>query len=237
MWVEWVDMAVPNAAISLTLEAWTVSPHAAANNRLVATDTLVFYPFQSVVVALTGEQWSIGTDQITQTGTYVLAAQIRDAGYNVYFADEDEVASEFETVARGYGVAYDNVGNQIVGNGVRQVAIFGHSHGGGSTYDLASRLDQNRATLGTFTIPFTGYMDALGNQTNVFMDPELRRPPGTAFHTNVYQTTGVLHGDRVLAADDNFDVTGRPGMTHADLDDDPFVHEILRTRVFGKVEP
>jgi hypothetical protein len=228
LWVEWADMTVPNASVILNLEVWTVSPHAAANNRLVATDTLVFYPFRSVVVALTGEQWSTGSDPITDSGVYTIASTLRDEGYSVWFADEDGVDSS------GAGDVYDNVVRQIQGNAITQTAVFGHSHGGGSTHDLTMLLNNNRAAIGTFTIPFTGYLDAIGNISNVYVLAETRRPP-TEFHTNIYQTNGALDGGYVDGADDNFDVTGRPGMTHSDLDDDLFVQDVILQRVFGKV--
>jgi hypothetical protein len=100
---------------------------------------------------------------------------------------------------------------------------------------LAVRLDNNRAGIGTFTIPFTGYLDAIGNISNVYVLAETRRPP-TQFHTNIYQTNGSLDGAHVDGAEDNFDVTTRPGMTHGDLDDDLFVQDIIFQRVLGKVQ-
>jgi hypothetical protein len=45
-----------------------------------------------------------------------------------------------------------------------------------------------------------------------------------------------LDGGYVSGAEDNFDVTNRAGMTHGDLDDDPFVQDIIMQRVLGKVQ-
>ena len=71
-------------------------------------------------------------------------------------------------------------------------AIFGYSHGGGSTYDLCNRLDANRAAIGTFSINFTSYVDGIENDSTIDTDMELRRPPTTNFHANHYQS-GSFH--------------------------------------------
>ena len=44
---------------------------------------------------------------------------------------------------------------------VSEIGIFGHSHGGGSTYNLADRLNDRRGAIGGFTIPFKSYVDAI----------------------------------------------------------------------------
>ena len=51
--------------------------------------------------------------------------------------------------------------------GIGIVSIFGYSHGGGSTHDLAERLDINRGSLGTFTMPYTAYIDGISNSSDI----------------------------------------------------------------------
>lgn len=100
--------------------------------------------------------------------------------------DEDEVSRD------GSGNVYDDIVNALQTRSVEELAIFGYSHGGGSTYDLCNRLDANRAAIGTFSINFTSYVDGIENDSTIDTDMELRRPPTTNFHANHYQS-GSFH--------------------------------------------
>jgi hypothetical protein len=94
--------------------------------------------------------------------------------------------------AAGAGAAYNEIVSAIQNRSVTEVAIFGYSHGGGSTHDLSNRLHGNRGQIGTFTIVFTSYVDAVRNGSNQDIRQETRRPPGSQYHINHYQH-GVLN--------------------------------------------
>jgi hypothetical protein len=91
--------------------------------------------------------------------------------------------------------------------------MFGFSHGGGSIYDLANLLDQNRASIGAFTIVYTAYIDGLENDSSADLDSEVRLPPTTAFHVNYYQRNFFsfgIWGNSVPGADIDVNVTQQP---------------------------
>ena len=107
--------------------------------------------------------------------------------------------------ANGAGSVYNEIVSAIQECQISQVAIFGYSHGGGSTHDLAERLDDN--VIGNFTISYTAYIDAVG-QDFPFADQERERPPGTDFHANYYQPNGAfeLGGGPIDPPGANFEV-------------------------------
>jgi len=87
----------------------------------------------------------------------------------------------------GAGAVYDEVANAIANRGVTELASFGFSHGGGSTYDLCDRLSTVGMGLPSHTIEFTSYTDGVQNDSDLDMDMELRRPIGSAYHANHFQ--------------------------------------------------
>jgi len=144
-------------------------------------DRLVFHAFQSLVVALGGESQVPQVPVDPNHGTFVLAIELYERGYDVLMRDEDEVDSS------GAGPVYTEVVNAIQHRAVGELGIFGYSHGGGSTYDLCDRLNTFRAGIGTFAIPFTSYVDGVENDSDFDVDMELRKPPTSAHHVNHYQ--------------------------------------------------
>lgn len=114
-------------------------------------------------------------------GTFQVAIELYERGYDVLMRDEDEVAAD------GAGPVYTAIVNAIQHRSVGELAIFGYSHGGGSTFDLCERLNTFRATIGTFTIGLTSYVDGVQNDSDVDLDRELRKPPSSAYHANHYQ--------------------------------------------------
>jgi len=144
-------------------------------------DRLLFHAFQGLVVALGGEDQVPGLPLDPNHGTYVVATELYELGYDVLMRDEDQVGAD------GSGAVYTEVVNAIQQRGVSELAVFGYSHGGGSTHDLAERLDLFRGSIGTFTLEFTSYVDGVQNDSDVDLDRELRRPPASAFHANHYQ--------------------------------------------------
>jgi hypothetical protein len=170
LWVEWALAQHGDATLSL--------------EPLVATyalDSLRFHTFHSIVMALGGESQVPSVPVDPNHGTFVVGIDFYNQGYDVHMHDEDDVT------ANGSGSVYDEVVNAIANRMVDKVSIFGYSHGGGSTYDLSERLDNNRAGIGVFEIVVTSYVDSVQNDSDFDVDQELRRPPSTGYHANHYQ--------------------------------------------------
>lgn len=213
LWVEWATAA--HGAAELHIESPAL--HA-------PKDTLLFHSFQSIVIALGGENQVPTDPPDPNAGTFVAAQALYRAGYDVHMFDEDGVS------ANGSGVVFNEAATAIRERGVGSVAIFGYSHGGGSTYDLAELLDLSRPALGVFEIEYTSYVDSVSNNSDFDTAQELRRPPSTAFHLNHYQR-GVFVEDLGLdggpVPDSNpppsgLDVETTPwgvGATHFEVDD------------------
>ena len=203
-----------------------LAARAAAGGPPVAADAVRFTPFTSVVIALGGEN-QVPADpplEPANHGTFQLAITLFRLGYDVHMYDEDVVP------ANGLGAAYNEVVGAIQRRQVSRVAIYGYSHGGGSTNDLARRLDANRATIGAFSLDFTAYVDGIDNDSDIDIDPESALPPTTGFHANYYQHPGCgflqLCGGPVAGADLNVNVTATPwgaSLTHFTVDDAPDV--------------
>lgn len=170
LWVEWPSAPSGLAALELRTLA-----------RDARLDRLVFHAFQGLVVALGGEGQTPGIPLDPNHGTFVVATELYARGYDVLMRDEDEV------VADGSGPVYTEVVNAIQHRAVGQLAVFGYSHGGGSTHDLCERLDTNRATIGSFAIGFTAYVDGVENDSDTDLAQELRKPPSSGYHSNHYQ--------------------------------------------------
>jgi len=138
---------------------------------------------------------------------------------------------------------YDVIVNAINNQGISNVAIMGYSQGGGATYDLAWRLNENvraGATLNDitnpFSVPFTAYIDAIKDQDLVEED---RRPPLSAFHVNQYQQntgiTGLYIRGGPTGGDDDIDVSYIPGVIHSNIDDQRIVLDFLKMRWNQKI--
>lgn len=141
LWTEWAD---PSAGVA-TLMVEPVSTS-------VIKDSVTFHTFDHIVMALGGEDQVPVSPPDANLGTFVVAVDLYQAGFDVHMFDEDVVAAD------GIGQAYDETVTAIRDRGVSQAAIYGYSHGGGSTFDLADRLDVNRAAIGVFEIRF-GFAD------------------------------------------------------------------------------
>jgi len=170
LWVEWIGSGHGLA----DLELRPVGSGAAA-------DVLRFHSFRSIVMALGGENQVPLVPVDPNHGTFLVAIDLYGLGYDVHMYDEDDVGPT------GAGPVYDEVVRAIQTRGVTEVVIFGYSHGGGSTHDLSELLDANRGGIGTFSIPYTSYVDGIDNSSNISTAPELRLPPSSAYHVNQYQ--------------------------------------------------
>jgi hypothetical protein len=166
---------------------WTAATHGLAELDLavaepdIVLDRLTFHTFRSIVLALGGEGQVPVVPVDPNHGSFVLGKSLYEQGFDVHAYDEDAVAAD------GSGTVYDEVVNAIQNRGVLEVASFGYSHGGGSTHDLVERLDVNRVAIGTFSVPFTSYVDGVENDSDLDTDRELRIPPTAAYHANHYQ--------------------------------------------------
>jgi hypothetical protein len=224
VWVEW-SAAAPGLA--------TLALRALAPER--AVDRLEFHAFGGLVVALGGEGQSPGLPLDPNHGTFVAATELYERGWDVLMRDEDDV------FANGSGPVYAEVVNAIQHRAVAELAIFGYSHGGGSTYDLCARLDTFRATIGTFSIAFTSYVDGVQNSSDFDTDMELRRPIASAYHANHFQVGSFadffLDGGPVPTSappPSGLNVEATPwgaGATHFLVDDYSLVGAFLRTNL------
>ena len=170
LWVEWQSVAHGLADLLLVPAAGTGS-----------VDRVAFHSFHTIVFALGGEDQVPSSPVDPNHGTYLVGRALYRLGYDVHLYDEDNVSPT------GAGAVYNEASTAIRDRAVESVVSFGYSHGGGSTYDLSERLDSNRATLGTFDIPFTSYVDGVENDSDFDIQQERRFPPGSAYHANHYQ--------------------------------------------------
>ncbi len=170
LWVEW--QSTTHGLADLHVEPLDVA---------APLDTLRFHTLRGIVMALGGEGQVPSVPVDPNHGTFVVATSLYGQGFDVHIHDEDGVAAD------GSGPVYNEVVNAIQSRLVEEVSVFGYSHGGGSTYDLADRLDVNRAGIGVFEIVFTSYVDSVENDSDIDTAMELRRPPSTFYHANHYQ--------------------------------------------------
>lgn len=117
-------------------------------------------------------------------GVFIVALDLYTNGFDVHMYDESSLSND------GTGVPYTEVTNAIARRSVSKVEIFGYSYGGDATHDLAKRLNDNRASIGLFTISYSSYVDAIARP---FWASQTERPPGSLYHANYYQTRNNPH--------------------------------------------
>lgn len=231
LWVEWASAS--HGIADLELETF---------DGALTLDAVTLHTFQSILMALGGEGQPTSVPVDPNHGTFVVGRALYAAGYDVFMYDEDNVGSD------GSGAVFNEVVDAVGQRGVDRVAIFGYSHGGGSTYDLADRLDAQRAGIGNFEIEFTSYVDGVGNNSDVDTSMETRRPPSTGLHANHYQH-GTLFEDFFLdggpvtnsiPAPTGLDVETTPwgsGCTHFEVDDFVQVRSFIELNLMGAMLP
>jgi cysteine-rich repeat protein len=211
----WVENA--GGAATLRLEA-----RRAGGGETVAADEADFFPFTSILIALGGESQTPSDPPSGNYGTFGMARTLYGMGYDIHMYNEDTIGGD------GAGIPYDEVVGAVRDRGVNAVAIFGYSHGGGSTYDMADRLDVNRGSIGSFAIAYTAYVDGIRNSSDINILSETRRPP-SAYHVNYYQRNELfIRGDSVPGAEVNVNVNNTPwggGLDHGAIDDHPNVKD------------
>ena len=228
LWVEWTGVAGAHPELGLLVPEIDLE-----------LDRLRFHAFTGAVAALGGEGQVPSLPVDPNHGTFLVATELHELGWDVWMHDEDDVT------ANGSGRVYDELVNAIRHRGVSELAIFGYSHGGGSTYDLCERLDTFRAGIGTFSIPFTSYVDGVQNDSDIDVDMELRKPISSLFHVNHYQHGTLadffLDGGPVPAsfpAPSGLDVETvfwGVGATHFLVDDYTQVRETILTELEARV--
>lgn len=230
IWIEWA--APVHGVAELHLE-----PYAGA----YALDTLSFHTFRSIVVALGGENQEPTVPVDPNHGTFAVATALYGRGFDAHLYDEDDVGPD------GLGPVFIEVVSAISNRLVDEVSIFGYSHGGGSTYDLAERLDNDRPGIGAFEIVATSYADAVENDSDFDVAQESRRPPATAYHANLYQVGSFadffLDGGPVAGSDPspnglNVETTvWGSGATHFQVDDFAEVRSFIEVNLAGRLTP
>lgn len=237
LYVEWAKddgTDAPDALLTL------VRRDAAGTEKDV--DTIRFRPFNSITIALGGELALAEYDPSkSKNGAFQIADELYQRGFNIYKFDEDKVPLVIG--AAGPGVVYDLIKTSSLAHDIKDIAIFGHSHGGGATYLLATRIMSSAAALGSPKIVFTGYIDAIrkGEAT-----AQTEKPPGTAYHVNLYQTRdAVLRGASVAGSNVDINVnevhpvTGKaPGVPvdHGTIDNHIVVRERMTSEIVSRVK-
>jgi len=235
---------VPISFTSSLMAVWIENPNGGvADLELVAKDSLGndvsadkvhFYPFTSVVIALGGETQDPPTtlEIDANYGTFQIAIDLYQQGYDVHMYNENVVEDEVNG-----GAAFAEVTNAVDNRNVTQVAIFGYSHGGGSTYDLAVNLNTNG-----YGVTYAAYVDAVAQPSLNPAQENRRPPPGTAFLVNYYQENGpfTLGGGPVPGANFELDVTRTlwgADLEHDDIDDNPNVMNGVMGQLTGHINP
>ncbi|MHB1156733.1 MAG: hypothetical protein ACYC26_07825 [Phycisphaerales bacterium] len=213
VFVEWAD--ANHGTVDLHLEP-------PGNNNVM--DTVRFHTFHSVVVVLGGWGQTPKDPTIANEQTWQIAIDLYREGYDAWMWDESAVANTFYP---GSGVPYDEVVTAINRRQVADVAVYGYSRGGNATWYLVNRLNTENGTA----VAFSGYCDAVAGGNGPGSSPETRRPTGSRFQKNYYQTYPSgwlgLHGDAtigLLAGDNQQDLTNRtapPLVDHFNIDDLP----------------
>jgi hypothetical protein len=162
-----------------------------------------------------------------------VARDLYAMGYDVHMYDEDDVNSS------GAGAAYDEVVRAVSQRGIGIVAIFGYSHGGGSTYDLAERLAINAGSIGAYSLPYTAYIDGIENDSDIDIESERRLPFGSQYHVNYYQREDFfIRGNSVPGADVDVNVSNTSwgaGVQHTGIDDLAQVRSGVRDPLLARV--
>jgi hypothetical protein len=213
----------------------TLAARPAGGGPAIASSQVRLFAFTSVVIALGGENQVPSDPPDGNHGIFNIASTLYGLGYDVHMYDEDVVGSS------GTGAAYTEVVRAVTARGIGTVAIFGYSHGGGSTHDLSNRLNVDRAGIGTFDIVYTAYIDAIRNSSDIDINAETRLPPSTAYHVNYYQRNDFfLRGNAVAGADVNVNVNTTPwggSLGHTTVDDHPNVRDGVLQPLLTHVAP
>jgi hypothetical protein len=151
------------------------------------SSSLNFVNYDSYIDSYSGETAYGGTAKTQQI--FNTAQKLYLEGYNIGYYDAHTIN------ATTGSPAYDELKNQIKTGFVTKTALFGYSHGAGATYSACTYLSRDAATLGTFTIYFTGYVDAIEYSGVTDRTAETHAPLGSHYAWNYYEDKAwFIHG-------------------------------------------
>jgi hypothetical protein len=167
--------------VDMNMTDLTLSVVDTASGNTLASDVLRFQPFTSLVVGLDGE-FLVPSDPAggLNAGIADMSIALQKLGYDAHMYAENVVD------ATGAGELYYEIISAVQERGVTEIAFIGFSHGGGSIYDVLTKLAADG--IGGFTVPFTAYIDGISNATDFTILAEDRLPPGSTYHVNFFQT-------------------------------------------------
>ena len=195
------------------------------------------------VILLSGEcEFSGQFVDCSGSGLNVVLRPMLEPCYTVDFYNEDVVNPD------GSGWLYEEIVLRLRGLKAKSVMLIGHSHGGGSIYNLCnlfeyadSAYDHNKPGVRSLDICFTGYIDAISEDMSLLpISAERKYPPSSLRHGNLYQEITIfpipLNGATTIdengtVTSPNFNINLLPrvfGQTHQDIDDCVIVHDIYK---------
>ncbi len=232
MWAEYTAEGNENCSFSLVVR----NSHTGVE---LYRESASFHPFNSMTCVFVGENEIPGNSQ-EDPGLNDWTVRELQEGYDVWVWDDgyDTLNSSGDCLEDGTGHAFNEIANAVNNRGVSEIALIGYSHGGGSVYNLSTLLYEAGGMAGgnssstmipvitkPYQLVFTAYVDAVKNEVSVSgITSEDRRPLGSDFHLNIYQTNNTwlvfpIHGTAVNNST-NIHITVE-GIKHsADLDDE-----------------
>ena len=225
VWIEYAGLAAGSSLLTIDGRDST--------GQVLSSDRISFYSFTSVVLVL-GGYTQVPADPVNSNlGTFQSAIDLYDQGYDVHTYNQNQFRG-LKTDA-----PYVDAVQSVQKLGETNVGIFGYSWGGGATYGLSKLLNANRASIGSFAIRFTAYVDGI---TSGSISSERRLPPGSLYHFNIFQRHDVglfqLAGNSVAGAGENYNVTSQSwgrDLTHYTIDDNAIVRDLVKTRLVAKL--
>ena len=161
-------------------------------------------------------------------GMFEIAIDMYHIGYDAWMYNESSVQSD------GTGTVYNEVMEAYSDRSVANIAIQGYSKGGGATYDLVGALYDSDEDI---EVKYSGYCDAVASATG--WASEDRRPRGSLYHLNIYQTTGTIDGEPtedLLAGDDEYCADSwTPSVDHYTIDDDDQTESYIKSKLAAKL--
>jgi hypothetical protein len=238
VWVEWMSPNHGFANLSL-FDAATQTTQ----------DTVRFHSFRSVIVTFGGlgqdpadtdGDGSIGdlTEPGNREGIFDIAQTMYNTGWDVLAFNEEDVDHPDQ-------IPYWEIKTAREERFVQRHAVIGYSQGGGATHDLIQNMFTEDGDG-------DGDIDEIFTNIGVFLDavqhdfplgaPETDWPDVALYLLNIYQERSVLRGGDINDNEvwaglllEEVNTTTDPGwdnaLDHFDIDDDPQIQQLIRTRL------
>ena len=227
----WVECPTGGVA-DLEFEARTT------NGTVICEDNVHFHAYDSIVIGISGEDWWFAGGDYLGNGMFDVATNLYELGYDIHYYDEDDVE-------QNGGIAYTEITNAIQKRAVSKVGLYGHSHGGGSVFYIAERLNNNRTNLNSFALDVAVYVDAIENEGSLDTDPQTNYPPSSEYLANYYETNSAtdpsvmyLDGAPIPGANINMNVNttswGR-ALGHTTIDASTNIHWLVTDRIINSI--